>query len=114
MIFQSYSLEIYMTTLFKYLYLFLACVQIHSVLTYAAIPDSETSEFDPWTNEYGHGHTVDLGFSGITTFAHLPHHKCLDQPGSALDIAIFGIPFDSAVTYRPGTYERTMLMWSLL
>lgn len=44
----------------------------------------------------------DFGFSGISTFAHLPHHRCLVHPEIPYDIAILGVPFDTAVTYRPG------------
>lgn len=44
------------------------------------------------------------GFQGISTFAHLPHIRCLTQPGadSAYDIGVIGVPFDTAVSYRPG------------
>ncbi|POR37143.1 Asparagine--tRNA ligase, cytoplasmic [Tolypocladium paradoxum] len=42
------------------------------------------------------------GFSGIGTFAHLEHVKCLTDPSVAYDIAIIGAPFDTAVTFRPG------------
>lgn len=42
------------------------------------------------------------GFSGISTFAHLPHTRCLQDPGQEFDIAILGAPFDTAVSYRPG------------
>ncbi|KAI9702612.1 MAG: hypothetical protein M1836_001092 [Candelina mexicana] len=42
------------------------------------------------------------GFSGISTFAHLPHVKCLTHPEERYDIAIVGAPFDTAVSYRPG------------
>jgi agmatinase len=55
---------------------------------------------DPWQEEFGK--TADLSFSGVTTFAHLPHVKCLDEPETPYDIALLGIPFDSAVSYRPG------------
>ncbi|KFY97912.1 hypothetical protein V498_01799 [Pseudogymnoascus sp. VKM F-4517 (FW-2822)] len=41
-------------------------------------------------------------FSGISTFAHLPHQKCLVYPQELYDIAIIGSPFDTAVSYRPG------------
>jgi agmatinase len=37
-------------------------------------------------------------FAGITTFARLP---TADQV-PAWDIAIFGVPFDSGTSYRPG------------
>ncbi|KAF2761790.1 arginase [Pseudovirgaria hyperparasitica] len=45
---------------------------------------------------------TDWGFSGISTFAHLPHVKCLTHPETVFDIAILGAPFDTAVSYRPG------------
>ncbi|KIW98660.1 agmatinase [Cladophialophora bantiana CBS 173.52] len=44
----------------------------------------------------------DWGFSGIATFAHLRHVKCLTTPYEPFDIGIIGAPFDTAVSYRPG------------
>lgn len=44
----------------------------------------------------------DWPYSGINTFAHLPHTKCLLEPDSKYDIAVIGMPFDTAVTYRTG------------
>jgi agmatinase len=54
-------------------------------------------------------------FSGITTFAHLPFAACLSRftsdlpshvaeirPGDSFDIAFVGMPFDTAVSFRPG------------
>ncbi|KAI1427048.1 agmatinase [Xylaria sp. FL1777] len=45
---------------------------------------------------------TDWAFSGISTFAHLKHVKCLTTPSELFDIAILGAPFDTAVSYRPG------------
>lgn len=45
---------------------------------------------------------TDWAFSGISTFAHLKHVKCLTTPSELYDIAIIGAPFDTAVSYRPG------------
>ncbi|OCK78793.1 Arginase/deacetylase [Lepidopterella palustris CBS 459.81] len=45
---------------------------------------------------------TDWGFSGISTFAHLPHIRCLNHPETPFDIGIIGVPFDTAVSYRPG------------
>ncbi|KAF2472224.1 Arginase/deacetylase [Lindgomyces ingoldianus] len=45
---------------------------------------------------------TDWGFSGISTFAHLPHTRCLSHPETDYDIGIIGAPFDTAVSYRPG------------
>lgn len=53
---------------------------------------------DAWQEKYGP--TVDLSFSGITTFGRLPHHRCLDDRSKAFDVAILGMPFDTAVSYR--------------
>ncbi|OAP61830.1 agmatinase [Fonsecaea erecta] len=44
----------------------------------------------------------DWGFSGISTFAHLRHVKCLTTPYEPFDIGIIGAPYDTAVSYRPG------------
>lgn len=41
-------------------------------------------------------------FSGISTFAHLKHVKCLSEPNHPYDIGVIGVPFDTAVSYRPG------------
>ncbi|KAK6458714.1 agmatine ureohydrolase [Scheffersomyces xylosifermentans] len=41
-------------------------------------------------------------FQGINTFAHLEHHKCLLDPDTTYDVALIGVPFDTAVSYRPG------------
>ncbi|CAE6433229.1 unnamed protein product [Rhizoctonia solani] len=55
-----------------------------------------------WAEKYGP--QEDMPFSGPLSFAHLPYTKCLEETSDshAFDIAILGIPFDSAVTYRPG------------
>ncbi|KAF2733157.1 Arginase/deacetylase [Polyplosphaeria fusca] len=45
---------------------------------------------------------IDWGFSGVSTFAHLPHIRCLTHPETKFDIGIVGAPFDTAVSYRPG------------
>ncbi|KAF2722556.1 Arginase/deacetylase [Polychaeton citri CBS 116435] len=65
----------------------------------AAAPES----FVGWTQDdldakWG----TDWGFSGISTFAHMPHVRCLQHPEKEYDIAILGAPFDTAVSYRPG------------
>jgi len=44
------------------------------------------------------------GFSGISTFAHLPYVKCLTAQDVEFDIGIVGVPFDTAVSYRPGEF----------
>lgn len=44
----------------------------------------------------------DYQYSGISTFAHLPHVRCLVEQSEDFDIAIIGVPFDTAVSHRPG------------
>ncbi|KAK3682655.1 arginase family-domain-containing protein [Podospora appendiculata] len=44
----------------------------------------------------------EYAFSGIGSFAHLKHVKCLTTPSERFDIGIIGVPFDTATTYRPG------------
>lgn len=44
----------------------------------------------------------DWSFSGISTFAHLKHVRCLSDRETSFDIGIIGAPFDTAVSYRPG------------
>lgn len=41
-------------------------------------------------------------FQGINTFAHLEHHVCLTDPDTQYDLALIGVPFDTATSYRPG------------
>lgn len=41
-------------------------------------------------------------FQGVATFAHLEHFSCLIEPDKQFDIGIIGVPFDTAVSYRPG------------
>ncbi|PNY24692.1 Asparagine-tRNA ligase, cytoplasmic [Tolypocladium capitatum] len=54
-------------------------------------------ELEELEDKWGH----EWGFSGIGSFAHLEHVKCLTDPAVAYDIAIIGAPFDTAVTFRP-------------
>jgi agmatinase len=55
---------------------------------------------EPWLDKYGG--QIDQPFSGPLSFAHLPYARCIEQAGLAFDITILGIPFDTAVSYRPG------------
>lgn len=41
-------------------------------------------------------------FQGINTFAHLEHTECLIDREAKYDVALIGVPFDTAVSYRPG------------
>jgi agmatinase len=44
--------------------------------------------------------TVAPRFAGPATFARLP--TLAELPGDRLDVAVFGVPFDSGTSYRPG------------
>ena len=41
-------------------------------------------------------------FTGINTFAHLPHIQCLVEQDAPFDLAVIGVPFDTSVAYRTG------------
>ena len=62
---------------------------------------------------------IQWGFSAISTFAHLPHVKCLTAQDVEFDIGIVGVPFDTAVSYRPGEFGHLfsrslqLLPWNL-
>jgi len=68
----------------------------------AQAPLKSDGEFKTWAQKYGT--QFDMAFSGPLSFAHLPYLKCLDTENESqrFDIAILGMPFDSAVSYRPG------------
>jgi hypothetical protein len=53
-----------------------------------------------WAEKYGTQY--DQGFSGPLSFSHLPYFRCLENERPNFDLAILGLPFDTAVTYRPG------------
>lgn len=59
-----------------------------------ASPDGEASLSEIWGEAWP--------FQGINTFAHLPSHNCLAERDLQYDIALIGVPFDTAVSYRPG------------
>ena len=62
--------------------------------------DSTQSLQETWLSKYGP--QIDQPFSGPLSFSHLPYSKCLEDESAEFDIAILGMPFDTAVTYRPG------------
>ncbi|KAL5636651.1 hypothetical protein ACGC1H_000567 [Rhizoctonia solani] len=65
-------------------------------------PLKSDEEFLTWAKKYGT--QFDMSFSGPLSFAHLPYSKCLETENEhqLFDIAVLGMPFDSAVSYRPG------------
>lgn len=69
------------------------------LLSLTLAPAATRAEIDPELEaKWG----TDWPFSGITTFAHLETEKCLIDPTVNYDIAVVGVPFDTAVSYRPG------------
>ena len=62
------------------------------------VPSDTKSE--TWLSKYGK--PVDNPFSGFLSFSHIPHTVCLEDENTRFDIAIFGFPFDTTVSYRPG------------
>jgi len=55
---------------------------------------------DSWLNKYGA--QQDMSYTGPLAFSHLEYHKCLENPSLGFDVAFFGMPFDTATSYRPG------------
>ncbi|KAI3344081.1 agmatinase [Ustulina deusta] len=79
---------------------------LNFTLTLVAACGGHAEQAREWTqeelNELEAKWGTDWAFSGISTFAHLKHVKCLTTPSELFDIAILGAPFDTAVSYRPG------------
>jgi agmatinase len=70
-----------------------------------AVPSDTYVQQDPsssetWEEKYGA--QPDFAFTGPLAFSHLPYIRCLEDVSPAFDIALLGMPFDTAVTYRPG------------
>ncbi|KAJ3010957.1 hypothetical protein NUW54_g2324 [Trametes sanguinea] len=57
-------------------------------------------EGSTWLEKYGK--QIDQPFTGPLSFSHLPYSRCLEDESAEFDIAVLGMPFDTAVTYRPG------------
>jgi Arginase family len=60
----------------------------------------DPSSSETWHEKYGT--QPDLAFTGPLAFSHLPYIRCLEDASPTFDIALLGMPFDTAVTYRPG------------
>ncbi|CAO3651429.1 unnamed protein product [Cunninghamella blakesleeana] len=65
-----------------------------------SIPLEKRELQHPYNTEFSFEATG--AFNGIATFAHLPYERCLENPNQNYDIAVVGIPFDTATSYRPG------------
>ena len=53
-----------------------------------------------WVDRYGGLSTP--AYAGLSSFAGLDWARCLDERRSTFDVAILGLPWDGAVSYRPG------------
>ncbi|KAI9832666.1 MAG: hypothetical protein M1819_004251 [Sarea resinae] len=96
------------TPLFFLLFLLLGCHHVsahsHASHSHGADPlaDPAPGPMEEDVAELERKWVFEWGFSGISTFAHLPYVKCLTHPDEHFDIGIIGAPFDTAVSYRPG------------
>ncbi|KAK4700419.1 hypothetical protein P7C70_g5832, partial [Phenoliferia sp. Uapishka_3] len=64
--------------------------------------EGHSEDANLWKIKYGP--SIDLSFSGIVTFAHLPHHVCLTDP-KPFDVAVLGAPFDD---YQDLSYDASL------
>jgi len=71
----------------------------HTVLLFCALRYTDAA--DAWLDKFGVT-ASDLSFSGVNSFGHLRHAKCLADPNQQFDVALLGFPFDTSVSYRPG------------
>ncbi|KAG6846112.1 hypothetical protein H0H87_006476 [Tephrocybe sp. NHM501043] len=76
--------------------LFLAALVPFACSQQTHLADTKTT----WRSKYGL--QIDQPFSGPLSFAHLPYSRCLEDETASFDIALLGLPFDTAVTFRPG------------
>jgi agmatinase len=72
----------------------------HNQVHFASNHSSPAITGPTWVEKYGP--QIDQWFSGPLSFSHLPYVRCLQEESTNFDIAILGLPFDTAVTYRPG------------
>ncbi|KAH7923914.1 Arginase/deacetylase [Leucogyrophana mollusca] len=79
---------------------FLTLAAIPLVYAHQHVLTEPESQQEPWAAKYGP--QADLSFSGPLSYSHLPYARCLDDTSATFDIAILGMPFDTATSYRPG------------
>ena len=75
-------------------------VVVHALIANAHTQAIHSDSQKSWSEKYGS--QGDLAFTGPLAFSHLPYHRCLEDGSPLFDIAVLGMPFDTAVTYRPG------------
>lgn len=86
------------TSILVSLLLFSGLGHSHQAHIHQDIADNFITE--EWTKKYGA--QSDQPYSGPLSFSHLPYTRCLEDPSKRFDIAILGLPFDTATSYRPG------------
>ena len=79
----------------------------HDQVHYPSSPRGPT-----WVEKYGP--QIDQPFSGPLSFSHLPYVRCLQEESTDFDIAVLGLPFDTAVSYRPGYLIKTNSVRNIL
>lgn len=72
----------------------------HGQVPLGAFDSQSSPGLQTWLEKYGP--QIDQPFSGPLSFSHLPYARCLEDDSMSFDIALLGMPFDTAVTYRPG------------
>lgn len=85
-----YSLHLYTV----FLALWSSCVSAQSGYRDSSHVEVKPSLDDMWGQYWP--------FQGINTFAHLDHELCLVNRDASYDVAIIGVPFDTATSYRSG------------
>jgi len=63
-------------------------------------PLRDNDDASAWLLKYGK--QDDLTYTGPLSFSHIDYARCLEDTSQIFDIAILGMPFDTAVTHRPG------------
>ena len=84
---------------FFLLYVFASLVAL-GACHQTTLHDELGGDSEEWLNKYGK--QIDQTFSGPLSFSHLPYTRCLEDASAKFDIAVLGMPFDTAVSYRPG------------
>ncbi|KAK8019342.1 agmatinase [Apiospora arundinis] len=74
----------------------LACCQSASVLACGGHKHGDREWTQAELEELERKWGTEFGYTGIGSFAHLKHAKCLTTPSEHYDIAIIGAPFDTA------------------
>lgn len=105
-IIADYKLRTYARSYLPMLYPILITLAVLQLATAQQVHYHESADeleqftSEEWAKKYGK--QFDQTFSGPLSFSHLTYERCLEDRTTPFDIAILGMPFDTAVTYRPG------------